>query len=221
MIKKKSKPLSINLNELSKRTKPISDTQDATNLRVQLSNSSYSKTGNLHKRVEYLHRLMTNDVRHMLEKLKIDEKISVFLMCLIVSMSIGLILFILAPYSQLVAKIFGEQRLPITDSIVNILMSAAIVLFAVRQWLREKSQRRVKQTVDELHALIHLLDMHQLAKFNEIDRTTRLVIADAIILCGKVGAHIHDQTDDPYVVGSVKHLENYSELVASRIIQTN
>lgn len=59
--------------------------------------------------------------------------------------------------------------------------------------------------------------MHQLATADQIDSKTRAVTADAVVLCGKVAAYIHDETDDPYVVSSVKHLENYSELVASRV----
>ena len=62
--------------------------------------------------------------------------------------------------------------------------------------------------------------MHQLAKADKVDYGTRLVIADTIIICGKVAAYIHDRTDDPYFVGSIKHLENYSESMAARILNT-
>ena len=63
--------------------------------------------------------------------------------------------------------------------------------------------------------------MHQLARADQIDIKTRAVISDTVVLYGKVAAYIHDETDDPYVVSSVKHLENYSELVAARIMLIN
>lgn len=213
----------LKLDELSKRTKSHSDTSnpDEINLNQRLSLSDYPQNGNLYQRIDFLHRLMTVDVEVMLKELKKREARARSITYLIYLVALVLVAFVLAPYSDLLRNIFGNQRLPLVDSLVNILMSTAIILFAANQWIKEKNQKLVKDLVDQLHSLIHLFDMHQLAKAEHIDSKTRSVISDAVVLCGKVSAYIHGETDDPYVVGSVKHLENYSEQVAARIMQTN
>jgi len=219
----KDRSIKLNLAELSKRTKPLSNKtkSDEINLNQRLSLTAYPSDGNLYSRINFLHGLMTNDVQVMLDKLTIRERHAQRMTFFIYTVAAILFAAILAPYSDLYQNIVGDQRLPIIDSVVNILMSTAIVLFAAKQWIKEKNQKLVKDLIDQLHSLIHLFDMHQLAKAEQIDSKTRAVISDAVVLCGKVAAYVHDETDDPYVVSSVKHLENYSELVAARIMQTN
>ena len=213
----------LELEELSKRTKPLDDNSapDEINLNQRLSLADYPSDGNLYGRIDFLHKLMTVHVEVMLKELKKREVKATTLTYFIYIIALVLVAFVLAPYSDLLRNIFGNQRLPLVDSLVNILMSTAIILFAAKQWIKEKNQKLVKDLVDQLHSLIHLFDMHQLAKAEQIDGKTRAVISDAVVLCGKVAAYIHDETDDPYVVSSVKHLENYSEHVAARILHTN
>ena len=213
----------LKLAELSKRTKPLDENSkpEEINLNQRLLLTNYPSNGNLHKRIDFLHDLMTVRVDVMLAELKKREIKASLLTYLIYAVALVLVAFVLAPYSDLLRNIFGNQRLPLVDSLVNILMSTAIILFAAKQWIKEKNQKLVKDLVDQLHSLIHLFDMHQLAKADQIDIKTRGVISDAVVLCGKVAAYIHDETDDPFVVSSVKHLENYSELVAARIMHTN
>lgn len=219
----KHRSIKLKLEELSKRTKPLSNKtkSDEINLNQRLSLTAYPSNGNLYSRINFLHGLMTNDVQVMLDKLTIRERHAHRMTFFIYTVAAILFGTILAPYSDLYQNIVGDQRLPIIDSVVNILMSTAIVLFAAKQWIKERNQKLVKDLVDQLHSLIHLFDMHQLAKAEQIDNKTRAVISDAVVLCGKVAAYVHDETDDPYVVSSVKHLENYSELVAARIMHTN
>ena len=219
----KDRSIKLKLDELSKRTKPLSNQtkSDEINLNQRLSLTAYPSDGNLYNRIDFLHGLMTNDVKIMLDTLTKRERNARTMTFIIYAVAAILFAAILAPYSDLYQNIVGDQRLPIIDSVVNILMSTAIVLFAAKQWIKERNQKLVKDLVDQLHSLIHLFDMHQLAKADQIDIKTRAVISDAVVLCGKVAAYIHDETDDPYVVSSVKHLENYSELVAARIMHTN
>ena len=219
----KDQSIKLKLDELSKRTKPLGEYSkpDEINLNQRLSLTSYPSDGNLYNRIDFLHDLMTVRVDVMLDELKKREIRAGMLTYLIYAVAFVLVAFVLAPYSDLLRNIFGNQRLPLVDSLVNILMSTAIILFAAKQWIKERNQKLVKDLVDQLHSLIHLFDMHQLAKAEQIDSDTRAVISDAVVLCGKVAAYIHDETDDPYVVSSVKHLENYSEHVAARIMQTN
>ena len=212
----------ISLDELSKRTKPLSEDNEPSdiNLNKSLSLTTYPPDGNLYERIAFLHKLMTQDVKILIDELGVKVRRARSVTFLIYGIAAILFAVILAPYSDLYRNIIGAQRLPIIDSLVNILMSTAIILFAAKQWIKEKNQKLVKDLVDQLHSLIHLFDMHQLAKAEQIDPDTRAVISDAVVLCGKVAAYIHDETDDPYVVSSVKHLENYSEFVAHRIMQT-
>ena len=215
--------MKLRLDELSKRTKPLAKNREADeiNLNQRLSLTAYPSDGKLYDRIGFLHGLMTADVKTMLNALTKRERNARTMTFIIYAVAASLFAVILAPYSDLYQKFVGDQRLPIIDSVVNILMSTAIVLFAAKQWIKERNQKLVKDLVDQLHSLIHLFDMHQLAKADQIDIKTRAVISDAVVLCGKVAAYIHDETDDPYVLSSVKHLENYSELVAARIRQTN
>jgi hypothetical protein len=218
----KKRSIKLRLDELSKRTKPLAENRksDEINLNQRLILTDYAADGKLYKRIDFLHELMTVRVDVMLEELKKREIKAGMLTSLIYAVAFVLVAFVLAPYSDLLRNIFGNQRLPLVDSLVNILMSTAVILFAAKQWIKEKNQKLVKELVDQLHSLIHLFDMHQLAKADQIDSDTRAIISDAVVLCGKVAAYIHDETDDPYVVSSVKHLEKYSELVASRIMHT-
>lgn len=215
--------IKLKLEELSKRTNPLGGDNASyeINLNQRLSQTNYPSNGNLYGRIDFLHSLMTVHVGEMLHELKQREVKATALTYSIYLVALVLVAFVLAPYSDLLRNIVGTQRLPLVDSLVNILMSTAIILFAAKQWIKEKNQKLVKDLVDQLHSLIHLFDMHQLAKAEQIDSKTRAVISDAVVLCGKVAAYIHDETDDPYVVGSVKHLENYSEHVAARILKTN
>ena len=215
--------MKLRLDELSKRTKPLAKNREADeiNLNQRLSLTAYPSDGKLYDRIGFLHGLMTADVKTMLNALTKRERNARTMTFIIYAVAASLFAVILAPYSDLYQKFVGDQRLPIIDSVVNILMSTAIVLFAAKQWIKERNQKLVKDLVDQLHSLIHLFDMHQLAKADQIDIKTRAVISDAVVLCGKVAAYIHDETDDPYVLSSVKHLENYSELVAARIMHTN
>jgi len=212
----------LDLEQLAKRTEEILAASDdeQINLHIQLSKTGYPKDGNLYKRIKTLDHFMRHDVPKSLKALRFRhfffKLINVFLALLI----LAAVYIIVEPFSELLPKFATGERFTLVDSLLNLITTTVIVLFGIRQLLRELCQTIVKQLVDKLHALIHLLDMHQLAKADRVDYGTRLVIADTIIICGKVAAYIHDRTDDPYVVGSIKHLENYSELMAARILKT-
>lgn len=212
----------LDLEKLAKRTaKESTGSDDAQiNLHMQLSKTGYPEDGNLYERIKTLDHFMRHDVPKSLNALRFRhfffKLINVFLALLIS----GAVYIIVEPFSELLPRFSTGERFTLVDSLLNLITTTVIVLFGIRQLLRELCQSIVKQLVDKLHALIHLLDMHQLAKADKVDYGTRLVIADTIIICGKVAAYIHDRTDDPYVVGSIKHLENYSESMAARILST-
>ena len=212
----------LDLEKLAKRTEEILEEPDEEqiNLHIQLSKTGYPEDGNLYERIKTLDNFMRYDVPKSLNALRFRhfffKVINVFLALLI----LAAVYIIVEPFSELLPKFSTGERFTLVDSLLNLITTTVIVLFGIRQLLRELCQTIVKQLVDKLHALIHLLDMHQLAKADKVDYGTRLVIADTIIICGKVAAYIHDRTDDPYVVGSIKHLENYSESMAARILNT-
>lgn len=211
----------LDLNELAKRTRAPEGKPDEinTNLRKRLEETAYPRTGVLFERIEQLHTLMLEVVPRELGRLK-RRRIAYHSLNFALSIVVlGLVYLVLEPLNSLFPKLLGDSRLPLIDSLVNLLTTATILLFALRQILREFSQKIIKDLVDELHALVHLLDMHQLAKSDAVDAGTRQIISETILICGKVAAFIHDQTDDPYVVSSVKHLETYTENVANRILK--
>ena len=138
----KDRAIKLKLDELSKRTKPLDENSklDEINLNQRLSLTSYPSDGNLHNRIDFLHNLMTVRVDVMLDELKKREVKAGLLTYLIYAVAFVLVAFVLAPYSDLIRNIFGNQRLPLVDSLVNILMSTAIILFAAKQWIKEKNQ---------------------------------------------------------------------------------
>ena len=212
----------IELKKLARRTGIVSDTDHAPtlNLKQKLKKTSYPKTGNLHNRIDRLHFFMLQEAPKAITKLEVRQRVFAFInFCLAIVIAL-LVYIIVEPISDILPKFFSGERFAIVDALVNVVTAAMIVLFAVRQILRELCQQIVKDLMDDLHSLIHLLDMHQLAKGDEIDTETRLVIAETILICGKVAAHVNNSSDDPYVLASIKHLESYSELVATRIITT-
>ena len=213
----------IDLKKLARRTGETTEENhsDVLTLKEKLLQTSYPSAGNLHNRIDRLHYLMQHDAPAAIKKLGHREKMFNFINACIAAVVVFFVYVIVEPFSDVLPKLFSSERFTIVDSLVNVVTTATIVLFAVRQILRELGQQIVKDLMDELHTLVHLLDMHQLAKGNEIDAETRSIIAETILICGKVAAHVNDSSDDPYVVSSIKHLESYTELVATRIITAN
>lgn len=138
----KDRAIKLELYKLSKRTKPLDENSkpDEINLNQRLSLTSYPSDGNLYNRIDFLHNLMTVRVDVMLDELKKREVKAGLLTYLIYAVAFVLVAFVLAPYSDLLRNIFSNQRLPLFDSLVNILMSTAIILFAAKQWIKEKNQ---------------------------------------------------------------------------------
>ena len=132
----------------------------------------------------------------------------------------GVVIFV-AYFANSFVALFPKSNiidgLTFFDAVFNILTGSLVLLFGIRQFLREQSQNLVKEMVDNLQRSVHLLDMHQMGKGAAIDESTRAIIAETIIICGKIAAVINQESDDPYVISSVKHLEIYSEMVAQRI----
>ena len=113
----KDRAIKLKLDELSKRTKPLDENSklDEINLNQRLRLTSYPSDGNLYNRIDFLHNLMTVRVDVMLDELKKREVKAGLLTYLIYAVAFVLVAFVLAPYSDLLRNIFGNQRLPLVD----------------------------------------------------------------------------------------------------------
>lgn len=209
----------LELKKLAKRTMPVSQAgiDEIPSLQMQLQQTGYPSGGNLYKRLDHLYFFIQNRAPQKLKILESRLRIHRAVNFAFFSSVIILVYLILDPVSDLFSRLFGDERLTVVDPMLNLITTSVIFLFATRQILRESGQMIVKELVDELQTLVHLFDMHQLAKGSNIDVETRKIVSEAVIICAKVGAFIYHHSDDPYVVSSIKHLENYSELVAVRI----
>lgn len=135
-------------------------------------------------------------------------------------LGVVLLLFIFLPNSITMELITNlEDKVDFVDSAMSILVGLFVSFVSLSLWAKQQSQNSVRKITDDIHHLVHRIDMYQLGKTRnqflenaEDTNDPRLLaylnsIFVSIQICGKMAALVYHNSDDDTVTQSARHPE--------------
>ena len=147
-------------------------------------------------------------------------------------LGVVLLLFIFLPNSITMELITNlEDKVDFVDSAMSILVGLFVSFVSVSLWAKQQSQNSVRKITDDIHHLVHRIDMYQLGKTPSQIVDMKMDADDAksvcyltciyvaIQICGKMAALVYHNSDDDSVTQSARHLEIVTHNNAHMIFQ--
>lgn len=125
------------------------------------------------------------------------------------------------------------SKLQSIDSVVSIIIAGVVSIASVMIWSNEQAHKKIDQSLQDLRAFIHILDMHQLAKpkesigalkdglvnaSNEQRQTYVSCIRDSILISGKIAALIYQISSDSRSKSQAAEVEQLCESISMRLL---
>lgn len=174
----------------------------------------------LYQTLGAMQSLLEQEIPDLREEIAKRRKFVQVINILLIASGVLLIAFILLP-SKFSAEIIAnlQSKMDFVDSAMSILVGLVVSFFSVSLWAKQKSQDSVRKITDDVHQLVHRIDMYQLGKtpaqiVNKDGRSSlenlncyveSIFVATQI--CGKMAALIYHYSDDDAVTQSARHLE--------------
>jgi hypothetical protein len=203
-----------------------------TDLQLDLQAHGLSNKG-LAKTLDEMRRLLENDIPKLRTEI---SKRTILVQSLNIFLSILgslLLLFIFLPNSLTHDLLTDfKAKIDFVNSAMSILVGLFVSFVSVSLWAKKQAQNSIRRITDDIHQLVHRIDMYQLGKTRnqilenaEDSSDPRLLaylnsIFVAIQICGKMAALVYHNSDDDNVTQSARHLEVVSNQKAELVSRT-
>lgn len=206
------------MNSISKKYTELDETgvvKRITDLQLDLQAHGLSNKG-LAKTLDEMRRLLENDIPKLRTEI---SKRTILVKSLNIFLSILgslLLLFIFLPNSithDLLTDF--KAKIDFVNSAMSILVGLFVSFVSVSLWAKKQAQNSIRRITDDIHQLVHRIDMYQLGKKPEQIVTGNIDVLKcyingifiAIQICGKMAALVYHNSDDDNVTQSARHLE--------------
>lgn len=184
----------------------------------------------LHKTLNHLLQIIEIEIPNLGNEIKKRRFLVYILNIFLVSLAICLIAFIFIPNplnTEILTK--SAAKANYINSTMSIIVGLVVTIFSLSLWAKRQTQNAVRKTTDDIHELIHRIDMYQLGKSkwqiipNKLENSELKLkiyvngIHTSIKICGKLAALIYHLSDDDQVTESARHLEFISTSLATQI----
>lgn len=174
----------------------------------------------LSKTLNEMRKLLEDEIpklRSEISKRKIlVRSVNIFLS----GLGVILLLFIFLPNS-LTSDILVDfkAKIDFVNSAMSILVGLFVSFVSVSLWAKKQAQNSVRIITDDIHQLVHRIDMYQLGKkadqiieggSDKNHETLKCYITSIFVslqICGKMAALVYHNSDDDSVTQSARHLE--------------
>lgn len=170
----------------------------------------------LNRSLDEMRRLLENEIPKLRTEI---SKRTIFVQSINVLLGvlgILLLLFIFLP-NNITHDLLTDfkAKIDFVNSAMSILVGLFVSFVSVSLWAKKQAQNSIRQITDDIHQLIHRIDMYQLGKKPEQIVAGNLDVLKcyingifiAIQICGKMAALVYHNSDDDSVTQSARHLE--------------
>ena len=174
----------------------------------------------MNKTLDAMRKLLESDIPDLKNEISKRKTFVRSINVLLSFLGVVLLLFIFLPNSITMELITNlEDKVDFVDSAMSILVGLFVSFVSVSLWAKQQSQNSVRKITDDIHHLVHRIDMYQLGKTRnqilenaEDSNDPRLLaylnsIFVSIQICGKMAALVYHNSDDDTVTQSARHLE--------------
>jgi len=184
--------------------------------------------------------LLKNDIPKLRIEIKKRNKLVGILNYILIFLGALLLLYIFIP-NRLNFELLGnlENKIGFIDSTMSIIVGLIVSFISISLWAKQRSQNSVRSITDDIHQLVHRIDMYQLGKKpsqilgkkpdqimegsiaidNKKLSTYINSIYVAMQICGKMAALVYHNSDDDSITQSARHLEVISHQKSSHIFE--
>jgi len=194
----------------------------------------------LTKSLDAMKTLLENDIPKLRIEIKKRNKLVGILNYILIFLGALLLLYIFIP-NRLNFELLGnlENKVGFIDSTMSIIVGLIVSFISISLWAKQRSQNSVRSITDDIHQLVHRIDMYQLGKKHSqilgkkpdqiiegskaIDNKKLSTYINSIYvamqICGKMAALVYHNSDDDSITQSARHLEVISHQKSSHIFE--
>ena len=153
----------------------------------------------LTKSLDAMKTLLENDIPKLRIEIKKRNKIVGFFNYILIFLGALLLLYVFIP-NKLNFELFGnlENKVGFIDSTMSIIVGLIVSFISISLWAKQRSQNSVRSITDDIHQLVHRIDMYQLGK-----KPNQIIDGSNAIDNRKLSAYINralsDKLDVPLV----------------------
>jgi hypothetical protein len=109
--------------------------------------------------------LLKNDIPKLRIEIKKRNKLVGILNYILIFLGALLLLYIFIP-NRLNFELLGnlENKVGFIDSTMSIIVGLIVSFISISLWAKQRSQNSVRSITDDIHHLVHRIDMYQLGK---------------------------------------------------------
>ena len=190
------------------------------------------QTKGLTKSLDAMKVLLENDIPKLRSEIKKRNKLVGILNYILIFLGALLLFYIFIP-NRLNFELLGnlENKVGFIDSTMSIIVGLIVSFISISLWAKQRSQNSVRSITDDIHQLVHRIDMYQLGKKPDqiIDGSKAIdnkklstyinSIYVAMQICGKMAALVYHNSDDDSITQSARHLEVISHQKSTHIFE--
>ena len=190
------------------------------------------QTKGLTTSLEAMEALLKIDIPKLRIEIKKRNKLVGILNYILIFLGALLLLYIFIP-NRLNFELLGnlENKVGFIDSTMSIIVGLIVSFISISLWAKQRSQNSVRSITDDIHQLVHRIDMYQLGKKpDQIIEGSKAIdnkklstyinsIYVAMQICGKMAALVYHNSDDDSITQSARHLEVISHQKSSHIFE--
>jgi len=205
-------------------------------IKAQLTASGYKQSG-IYSRICQQEFFLTDQIPELIRYVNRLKKLFSILAFSLAFVIILAFFYTSAIYFQNVAgaiqPVDAVDELQSIDSVVSVILAGVVSIGSVMLWSNEQAHRKINQSLQNLRAFIHIMDMHHLAKITEsigalqsgqviATEDQRKVyiscIRDTILISGKIAALIYQISSDSRSKSDAADIEQLCESISTRLL---